>query len=150
MGKHLIAQRVGSRVQKRLLRLGGGDIGVDRHPATLRQGRAFDRDGATVRPRTFHVVRTERARLGHAFGHEGVDVGDPAVFAGLRQMSDGLLERGAWGAEPVRQAEHLLEGRVADRESQVGIVDGEGLGDQVEPGCRHRLGLVVAEGHGHR
>jgi hypothetical protein len=152
--RSLVAQHFGAAAQQLLLPFDRGDVGIDRHPAPAGQGRALDRDRAPVGAAAFHVVGHEGARGLHPVAHEGGGIVDIAVFAGIHEVADGLLELRAGGHEMLGQAEHRLKGPVADRQPKVGIIDRQGLLDQVQaragqmiraPAASHCSSLHVAD-----
>jgi hypothetical protein len=68
----------------------------------------------------------------HPVAHEGGGIVDIAVLARGDEVADGLLELRTGGHEMLGQAEHRLKGPVADRQAQVGVIDRQGLLDQVQ------------------
>ena len=92
-------------------------------------------------------MRLKGTGLFDAFNHKRIHVRDRAIFTALYQMADGVLKRGAGGDKRLWQSEHLLKRHVADHQTQVAVINGERLGDQVEACRRHRLGLVFTAVH---
>jgi hypothetical protein len=129
---------------KLLLPLDGGDVGIDRHPAAPGQGRALDRDRAPVGAAAFHVVGHEGARGLHPVAHEGRGIVDIAVFAGIDEVADRLLEARAGGDEVLGQSEHRLERPVADGKPKVPVIDRQGLLDQVQSRACQMIGVGAA------
>jgi hypothetical protein len=128
----LIAQDLGPGAQQFLLTLHFGDVGIDGHPAPVRQRGALDRDRAPVGAAAFHVVGHEGACGLYPVAHEGGGVVDIAILTRCDEVLDGFLELRTCGYKMLRQAEHRLKRAVADRQTQVCVVDRQGLLDQVQ------------------
>ena len=130
---HLFRQEFRAGAQQRLLRLHGGDVGINRDPAALRQRPPLDRDGPAVRARALHVVRGKGAGLLDPRPDEILGIVHRAILTRAHEVADGVLEAGAGPSEPLGQVEHLREGAVADSQLQLAIIDRERLLDQVQP-----------------
>jgi hypothetical protein len=144
MFQKLVAQHLGAAAQQLLLPLDGGDVGIDRHPSAPGQGRALDRDRPPVGAPAFHVVGHEGAGRLHPVADEGRGIVHVAVFAGIDEVADRLLEPRSGGHELLRQSEHRLERPVADGEPQIPVIDRQGLLDQVQTRARQMAGIGAA------
>jgi hypothetical protein len=144
IGQNPLGEFLGPCAQQFLLPPNRGDVGIDRDPAALRQGRTLDRDGPAVGAGAFHVVRLEGARGLDPVADEAVDLAHLAILAVLGEKAHRVLEGRTGSDEPVRQAEHLAEGAVRGCEAEVAVVDRQRLLDEVQPGLDQ--GLVLALG----
>ena len=134
IGQNLIGKLLRPGAQKRLLPLDVGNVGIDRHPAVLRQGRPFDRDRAPVRARPLHVMRLKRAGLFDADADRFFGIRHLAIFTAQDQIADGVFKGRAGAGQVVRQVEHLSVLAVADRKPEVAVKDRQRLLDQVQRG----------------
>ena len=133
VGEQLLRQLRRPSAQQRLGPLDVGDVGINRHPAALRERRPLDREGAPVRPLPLDIVRLEPPRLVDALPDGRLGVGLRPVFAARDEEGDRVLEARARLDQPLGQVEHLLVAAVRHRQPQVGVEDRDRLRDQVQP-----------------
>ena len=119
----------------------GGDVGVQRDKAVVRQRLAAHRQNLPVGPVALGVVRREMPRQAHALGHQFFHIARP-VFAALGVVAHEGLEGGTDKRHVLGEIKQAQEGFVPGHDAQVAVDHRQPLVKPVQPGLEQLVSIV--------